>query len=65
MCWRALTLAWPSEWEPWLLDFCFCSVLTGVVRWSVLDCFAGPWRLVLSHTTALGSWEVRSRHGGL
>jgi hypothetical protein len=27
--------------------------------------FAGPWRLVLSHTTTLGSWEVRSRHGGL
>jgi hypothetical protein len=26
--------------------------------------FAGPWHLVLSHTTALGSWEVHSRHGG-
>jgi hypothetical protein len=23
--------------------------------------FAGPWRLVLSRTTTLGSWEVRSR----
>jgi hypothetical protein len=32
--------------------------------------FAGPWRLVLSqmalsHIHTLGSWEVRSRHGGL
>jgi hypothetical protein len=33
--------------------------------------FAGPWRLVLSAQMALslahalGSWEVRSRHGGL
>ena len=32
--------------------------------------FAGPWRLVLSHSDdplahTLGSWEVRSRHGGL
>jgi hypothetical protein len=27
--------------------------------------FAGPWRLVPSHTTALGSWEVHSRRGGM
>jgi hypothetical protein len=33
--------------------------------------FAGPWRLVLSQMTlshirwGLGSWEVRSHHGGL
>jgi hypothetical protein len=26
---------------------------------------AGPWRLMLPHTTALGSWEVHSCHGGL
>jgi hypothetical protein len=26
---------------------------------------AGPWRLRPSHTTALGSWEVHSCHGGL
>ena len=34
----------PSEWGPWLLDFCFCSALTGVVHWSVLDSLVrGVW----------------------
>jgi hypothetical protein len=39
------SLAWPSEWrEPRLLDFCFCSALTGVVHWSVPDSLVrGVW----------------------
>jgi hypothetical protein len=65
---RCASLAWPSEWEPWLLDFCFCSALTGVVHWSVLDSlvrgvFGAFSDDPLAHT--LGSWEVRSRHGAL
>jgi hypothetical protein len=51
----ASLVAWPSEWEPWLLDLCFCSALTGVVRWSVLESLVrGVWCPLTHTTTCLG-----------
>ena len=54
--------------EPWLLDFCFCSALTGVVRWSVRDSLVrGVWCslrwLPRTYVGAVGG--ALSRHGGL
>jgi hypothetical protein len=37
----------------WLLDFCFCPALTGVVHWPVLGGVAGLWRSIWYSLTQL------------